>query len=104
MAHRGRFQAQGKRLEKSECWAQDQPLPVGDGLELIEKLKKRLSTRELKIRERAFKKCKEIVIEASHHGGINVGAQGKPFIKSFSEGNVERVDLEVHKGIAFVNI
>ncbi|MGK0366830.1 MAG: hypothetical protein ACI85O_003907 [Saprospiraceae bacterium] len=37
--HRGRVQAQGGGLEKSESWSQDEPLSKEDGLSLLEKLK-----------------------------------------------------------------
>jgi hypothetical protein len=33
--HRGRIQAQGNGVEKSENWSQDNPLTSVDGLELL---------------------------------------------------------------------
>lgn len=50
--HRGRIQAQGKDLEKSVSWAQDEPLSKEDALNLLDKLKKLLTPKELKEREK----------------------------------------------------
>lgn len=44
--HRGRVQAQGDGLEKSEPWAQDEPLSKRDGLSLLSKLWSKLTKKE----------------------------------------------------------
>lgn len=54
--HRGRIQAQGGGLEKSESWAQDEPLTVEDALDILNRLKEKLPPNVLKIRSREFEK------------------------------------------------
>lgn len=96
MENRGRFQAQGKILEESESWAQDNAMYHCEGKILITNLKKKLSRRELETRKLAFKQCEDYVDRANKNGGVSGF-----FTKSFPKNYKERVDLEVHKGIAF---
>ncbi len=49
MKHRGRLQAQGENLEESENWAQDEPPTIKDGLKMVERLKEKISNKELEI-------------------------------------------------------
>lgn len=42
MKHRGRIQAQGKSIEESEAWSQEQPPTVDDGLLMLKRLKEKL--------------------------------------------------------------
>lgn len=100
--HRGRFQAQGAYLEKSESWAQQNPLLYVEGLELLDKLEEKLSFAERQVRRHSFRKCRKAMLEAARNGGINISDMGKVFIKSFPGDQKERVDLEVHLGIAFI--
>lgn len=96
MPNRGRFQAQGQTLEKSESWAKEDPLYYCEAKILILNLKNQLTRRELKIRERGFKECEKFIEVANRNGGL-IGFHSKCFPKNFKE----RVDLEVHLGIAF---
>jgi len=101
--HRGRFQAQGKNLEESEGWAQDNPLTIIDGRKKLNDLKNKIPPNELLAREVAFIDCRKFIDKSNQSGGINIGNIGKVFRKSFPNNFIERVDLEVHKGIAFVD-
>lgn len=94
--HRGRFQAQGNGLEKSEPWAQDQPPTVTEGLSFLQKLFHKLSKKEAKEREKAFNKAKKFVEQAGENGGVDAQVS-----KTFREKKDIRVDLEVIKGRAF---
>lgn len=102
MKHRGRFQAQGKNLEKSSSWSQESPLLITKGIALLDQLHKGLSTKEASARSAGFAKCRTFVLAASENGGIQISNMGKPLIKSFPKNYSERVDLEVHLGIAFI--
>jgi len=53
-AHRGRIQAQGSGVEKSESWAKDEPLTYEEGLALIEELKKTTHTTRTPNKKRCF--------------------------------------------------
>ena len=102
MNNRGRFQAQGKKLDESEGWAQDEPLNIEDGLLLHQKLKNKLRPKDLRLRYEAFNECKNFVIRASQNGGIDVTGLPYKYSKSWVVYDEERVDLEIHKGIAFI--
>lgn len=102
MNHRGRFQAQGKYLEDSIKWAQELPLPITKGIELLDDLKGRLNSKDALVRAHAFFKCRSFIDLAGENGGINISDMGKPLIKSFPKNFTERLDLEVHLGIAFI--
>ena len=97
--HRGRFQAQGKDLEESEAWAQDDPLTVKEALTLLEKLKtrlKELNRKQYEIRIEAFRKAERYIHQS---GGLS--ALFKKSFRVFGTKN-ERVDIEVLGGTAFV--
>lgn len=100
--HRGRFQAQGIKLEESENWAQELPLKTIDAKKLLTALKSKISIKDAKKRKVAFDKCHEFIDRAHLYGGVDVQTSGKPLIKSFPRSSIERVDLEVNSGIAFI--
>ena len=100
--HRGSFQAQGKNLEDSNSWAQDSPLLVITGIQLLNELHLRLTKNDARIRSKGFAKCRRFILSASENGGVNISSMGKPLIKSFPKNYTERLDLEVHLGVAFV--
>lgn len=100
MENRGRFQAQGKKLEESEPWAQSDPLYIDQGLSLLTRLKEKIPPFERIKREKAFFECHKFIERASLNGGIVV--IDKPMRKSFLKNETERVDLEVLKGKAFL--
>ncbi len=99
MKHRGRIQAQGKKLEASETWSQNKPPTKKDGLNMLEKLKNKIPKSEAKIRETAFKKAAKYIEQASKNGGLNATAFNSFNVKGTKR---ERVDIEVRTGIAFV--
>ena len=97
-SHRGRIQAQGKDLEKSVSWAQDEPLSKEDALSLLDKLKGLLTTKELKEREKQIQQAKRYVENTK--GGIKA-------IKKKSFVNVKkktRIDIEILGGTAFITL
>jgi hypothetical protein len=95
--HRGRIQAQGKDLDESEAWAQTKPLSLTKGLELVDILEAKLEPKDRKRRKIAFEKCRQFIINASENGGYP--GKSKSFL---AQAPHERVDIEVHLGIAFV--
>jgi hypothetical protein len=101
--NRGRVQAQGKKLQESEKWAQDADFYKENGLDKVEKLKQKLTSRDLKARKLGFNKCERFINQAAENNGIRVIDMKKPFLQSFPKNYTERVDLEVHEGIAFIN-
>ncbi|PWN69316.1 hypothetical protein C1631_014775 [Chryseobacterium phosphatilyticum] len=101
MNNRGRFQAQGKKLEESESWAQEKGIELDESLKLIEKLKTKIPRRELNIRKKVFEKTKKMITVANSNGGIKVDGD-KIFSKSYIVFGKERVDTEVFKGEAFI--
>ena len=100
MENRGRFQAQGRKLEESESWAQTEPLYLDQGNALLMNLKEKIPPFERNKREKAFLACEEFMQRASQNGGIEI--VDKPVRKSFIRNETERVDLEVLKGKAFL--
>lgn len=91
-AHRGRIQAQGKKLEQSVNWNQDEPLTAADAKLKMEKLKEKLSRTDMKIREGAFGKAERFIDDACRCGGGSA-----PVSKTFMAKDTphERVDIEV---------
>lgn len=100
MNHRGRFQAQGKNLEESEAWAQNEPIYIDEAKSKLLHLKGKLIPHERRRRENAFHECEIFITKASESGGVIV--VDKPLRKSFPGNNIERVDVEVLKGSAFL--
>lgn len=97
--HRGRFQAQGGGIEKSESWAQDEPISKTDGLSLLEKLWNKLTQKERDIREKPYEDAKRYVENVD--GGIDAVVK-----KSFKNRRTKdvRIDVEVLGGTAFLMI
>src|ERR1700733_14443697 len=101
MEHRGRFQGQGNKLEESEHWSQNEPLTIEDGLKKIRALKNKLKPKDLRLRFEAFNECEKFIEKASRNGGIDVTNLPYRYSKSWVVYGEERVDLEIHKGVAF---
>ena len=101
MKHRGRIQAQGDNLEQSVSWSQDEPPTVGDGLEMINELKSKLSYADLLLRKNEFEKAENFIKNAGLKGGVDA-----PVSKSIKVTGTKssRIDIEVIKGKAFVSI
>lgn len=97
--HRGRIQAQGKNLEESEAWSQNEPLTEKEGLEKLEKLRNKIPKKEAEIRKDAFKKTEKYIQQASENGGLCAQSFATFNVKGKSK---ERIDIEVREGIAFV--
>jgi len=98
--HRGRIQAQGeKNFDESETWAQNNPPTKKDGILMIENLKNKIPNFQAKIREKQFEELKKFINKTSQNG---ISA---PVSKTFLVKNTdhERVDLEIKKGIAFID-
>jgi hypothetical protein len=96
--HRGCFQAQGRRLQKSRCWDQDTPLTAADGHRLLDELYAMLTAREKHSRERAFQKAHAVIDKVAAVDGHS----GKDeWVCSHPPGNRERVDVVIWSGMAF---
>ena len=70
--NRGRFQAQGNRLEKSVPWAQANVPTKPDGHSFLDDLKGQLTPSELSVRESCFEKATNWVDEAPRRGYVVV--------------------------------
>jgi len=94
--HRGRIQAQGKGLEKSVSWSQDEPLSKTQGKTLLQQLKGLLSSKELEERAEPFDKAERYIDNAN---GIEA-----PERRTFQNRKTKdvRVDIEVLAGRAFL--
>ncbi|EJB8451799.1 TPA: hypothetical protein ACMDVV_004636 [Vibrio parahaemolyticus] len=99
MRHRGRFQAQGVRLEESEPWASATEIGVSEGLLLIDNLEVKLPRREREIREASFRQAREYVHNAGNVNGVFAQISKTYRVKNTKS---ERVDIEVRAGRAFV--
>lgn len=99
-AHRGRLQAQGPDLEKSEAWAQDDPPTKSQMLEWLERLWESLSHREQEERKDSYQKAKKC-IEQAPAGGIDAHVK-KSFPNRKLRGGV-RIDLEIETGKACID-
>jgi len=97
--HRGRIQAQGEKLEESESWAKIIPLTKNEGMQMIEKLKNKIPKNEANIREKAFQKLNCYIEQAAKNGGVSAYVSKSFDVKGTK---TERVDLEIRKGIAFI--
>ena len=97
-AHRGRFQAQGLKLEASVAWAVTIPPSTEEGKEMLDELESNLERRDAKIRKAAFCKARDYIQKAYEAGGVNAEKT-----KTFPVRNTcsERVDLEIRYGSAF---
>ncbi len=75
-------------------------MPVSHILTLIEKLKNKLTKTDLKIRKKAFEDLEKYVEEHSEDGlfAPHLGKNGRFRVKDTQK---ERVELEIHAGLAF---
>ena len=89
-------------MEESRNWAQDEKLSLKIGHELLDDLESGLCQKDAFVRAKGFSQCRRTMDQAAKNGGIKVTDMGKPFIKSYPKGALERLDLEVRLGIAFV--
>jgi hypothetical protein len=100
MNNRGRFQAQGDNVEKSEAWAQADSLKKTPANSLLNSLTAQLTHRELEVRDIALQKARAFVDDAPTEGYNLV------LIKKFNNPGVRksiRVDVEIRNGCAFCN-
>ncbi|MDN3551001.1 hypothetical protein [Mucilaginibacter aquaedulcis] len=100
MDHRGRFQAQGENVEKSENWAQMTVINKTSATALLVALEGQLTRRELEVRDIALQKARTFVMDAPASG-----YQGQ-VIKIFNnpgQRKAIRVDVEIRAGWAFAN-
>ncbi|MEM1214778.1 MAG: hypothetical protein AAGJ82_03790 [Bacteroidota bacterium] len=95
--HRGRIQAQGDGLEKSESWSQDNPLTKEEGLSLLEQLWSSLTKKEKEVRRKPYKDAKRYIENID--GGID--AIKKKTFRNRKTRSV-RIDIEVLAGSAFL--
>ena len=96
--HRGRIQAQGNKLEKSEKWAQATPLTLSQGLALLDALTAKLTPKEASERSYGLAKAREFMTKKAAEGGAcppggNWVTLGTKDI---------RIDIEIRAGTAFV--
>jgi hypothetical protein len=99
MNHRGRIQAQGKKLEESEAWSQNESPTKNDGFVMLEKLKNKIPRNEAKIREKALKKANRFIENGPYQ--VIDKIISKTFMVADTEH--ERIDIEIQKGKAFIN-
>lgn len=99
--HRGRIQVQGGGLEESESWAKEHPPTSKEGLDMLKKLKSRLSKKEQEERKNEFKKAEKFIKAAGEKDGVDAPVS-KSIMKKGSKN--KRIDIEVIVGIAFVSI
>ena len=99
MKNRGRIQAQGENLEASESWAQNEPPTEKEGLEMLDKLKKKIPKHEALKRKEAFEKASKYIKQTAINGGLEATTSATFNVLGKRK---ERVDVEIRKGIAFV--
>ncbi|MEN4883961.1 hypothetical protein [Enterobacter ludwigii] len=96
--HRGRFQAQGEKLEESEAWAVPIPPSTEEGVSMLLKLESKLEGREAKLRKDAFAEAKIFIQKSYIAGGVNAERKKTFMVRSTRR---ERVDVEILNGKAF---
>jgi len=99
MLHRGRIQAQGKNIDQSEAWLQENSPTEKEGVEMIERLKAKIPKQEAKLREQAFEKAEKFIKRASQSNGIDAPANITFRVEGSKQ---ERIDIEIKKGKAFI--
>ena len=93
--NRGRVQAQGTHLEESVSWDTDKPVTVKDVQDKLEELKRKLSKRDLKDREEAFKKAKNFIENGNSCNGLDAPISTTFMVKGTKH---ERVNIEIILG------
>ncbi len=104
MDHRGRHQAQGNDIpggDKSRPWAQVDPYPATDGHAHLSALEAELGGAARGRRETCFKMAHRFIANAKLYGGVGPTSRNFPAGRPGEDTDV-RVDIEVHKGRAFV--
>lgn len=102
--NRGRFQAQGNGLQKSEPWATHQDVDKGEGHRLVNSLEAQLTNGEYQERSNALQKARRFIDTSPVNGHTVVGL--KNIIKTFPNSPQRRsirVDLEIEGGTVFQN-
>lgn len=96
--HRGRIQAQGKGLEKSVSWSQDEPLTRKQGKTLLQQLKTLLTAQEQEERTEQLEKAERYIDNAK---GIEAPEKRRFLNRKTKD---VRIDIEVLAGRAFVTL
>jgi hypothetical protein len=98
--HRGRIQAQGeKKFDESETWAQNNAPTKNAAIQMTDNLIKKIPNFQAKIREKQFEELKKFIIK-SPQNGVSAPVSKTYLVKNTKH---ERVDLEIKKGIAFID-
>ena len=104
--HRGRIQAQGDGVEEAEPWNQSTPPTVSDGLEMLKRLKTKLSPAQQRARQQYFEEAALWIQRVGSKGGVTVSSvpieQNFPRKYLHTRNGEVRIDIEVKKGTAFV--
>ncbi|MEL7421713.1 MAG: hypothetical protein AAFN81_01925 [Bacteroidota bacterium] len=95
--HRGRIQAQGDGLEKSESWSQDDPLTKEEGLSLLKRLWNSLTKKEKEAREKPYNDATRYIENVDR----GLDATVKKTFRNRKTKDV-RIDIEVLAGRAFL--
>ena len=107
--HRGRIQAQGPGYRDVgagdvETWGpQSAPPAVSNGLAMLYALELRMNKQQLKDRRGALAKARRYVVSAGTSGGVGPPGQSFRNDEVIRRGGSQRVDIEIHKGMAFVH-
>lgn len=96
--HRGRIQAQGKGLEKSVSWSQDEPLTRKQGKTLLQQLKALLTAPEQEERTEQLEKAERYIDNTT---GIEAPEKRRFLNRKTKD---VRIDIEVLAGRAFVTL
>jgi YD repeat-containing protein len=107
--HRGRIQAQGPGYRDVgagdvETWGpQPEPPTVSNGLGMLYALESRMKKKQLHDRHGALAKARRYVVSAGTSGGVGPPGQSFRNDEVIRRRGSERVDIEIHKGMAFVH-
>lgn len=99
--HRGRVQAQGGGVEESVPWKELEPPTESMGHKMLDQLWGTLVPAERQYRELVFEQAHRFVTQAAGGGGVSSPTR-KTFLVRPITPEKRRVDIEVHKGRAFV--
>lgn len=98
--HRGKVEAQGGGVQKSEPWAQDRPPTVSDVLILLDRLEEQLTAAERRDRQEGLRQAREFVKRAGEQGGLDAPVE-RSFPRKKLRGGI-RIDVVVFTGRACV--
>lgn len=104
--HRGRLQAQGRDIPTdggnvSRNWAQPEPLPAADGHAKLDEIEASLTEDARTIRSVGFRMTRHFIEAARATGGVGPTSRSYPKRRK-NEPADARVDVEIHRGWAFV--